>query len=79
MKCLTCKTPLAQPGGFYGTDLCGPCCTGEADTHGHLSYECKRCSNEMGGIGEETPCGYPIPTCWKCSQPMSLTEKKAFK
>lgn len=30
--CEVCRTYLLQPGGYCGTGLCGPCCTGEADT-----------------------------------------------
>ena len=30
--CISCGTPLGIPGGMGGTDLCGPCCTGEAET-----------------------------------------------
>ena len=30
--CTACGTPLLQRGGYGGTGLCGPCCTGEADT-----------------------------------------------
>ncbi len=30
--CVTCGCPLGLPGGMGGTGLCGPCCTGEADT-----------------------------------------------
>ena len=30
--CESCKTPLFIPGGYGGTGLCGPCCTGEAET-----------------------------------------------
>lgn len=31
-KCQTCDQPLGKPGGYADTDLCGPCCTGEALT-----------------------------------------------
>lgn len=30
--CSGCGNTLFEPGGFAGTGLCGPCCTGEADT-----------------------------------------------
>ena len=30
--CDGCGQPLGIPGGYGGTGLCGPCCTGEADT-----------------------------------------------
>jgi hypothetical protein len=32
--CAVCGTPLFTPGGCANTGLCGPCCTGEADTAG---------------------------------------------
>jgi hypothetical protein len=32
--CFACGTPLCTQGGCAGTGLCGPCCTGEADTAG---------------------------------------------
>lgn len=38
--CSSCETPLLQPRGFHGSHLCGPCCTGEADTIGHVSILC---------------------------------------
>lgn len=31
-KCDACDTELFLRGGYSGTDLCGPCCTGEAAT-----------------------------------------------
>ncbi len=31
-KCISCDTDLGLRGGYSGTDLCGPCCTGEAET-----------------------------------------------
>lgn len=37
--CLSCGVPLLERGGFHGTQLCGPCCTGEARTAGMLSIE----------------------------------------
>jgi hypothetical protein len=30
MTCISCETNLTFPGGYAGTDLCGPCCCGEA-------------------------------------------------
>lgn len=30
--CIACETELGLRGGMSGTDLCGPCCTGEAET-----------------------------------------------
>lgn len=38
-ECLSCGTPLIESGGFHGTGLCGPCCTGESSTIGMLSAE----------------------------------------
>ena len=31
-KCTSCDTELGIKGGMGGTDLCGPCCTGESET-----------------------------------------------
>ena len=31
-KCDVCDTPLGIPNGMAETGLCGPCCTGEAET-----------------------------------------------
>ena len=31
-SCDACGCELGLKGGFSGLDLCGPCCTGEADT-----------------------------------------------
>ena len=31
-RCEGCDQPLGIPGGYAGTGLCGPCCTGEAET-----------------------------------------------
>lgn len=30
--CEVCNAALGVPGGYAGTGMCGPCCTGEADT-----------------------------------------------
>ncbi len=30
--CEVCEQPLGLTGGYSGTGLCGPCCTGEAET-----------------------------------------------
>ena len=32
--CMVCGQPLLKPNGMAGTGMCGPCCTGEADTFG---------------------------------------------
>lgn len=31
-NCITCDQKLGLRGGYSGTDLCGPCCTGESET-----------------------------------------------
>lgn len=31
-RCIVCNQPLVLEGGFAGTDMCGPCATGESDT-----------------------------------------------
>jgi hypothetical protein len=31
MTCDACGTALTFPGGYSGTDLCGPCCCGESE------------------------------------------------
>jgi len=31
-SCIVCGQALGKAGGYAGTDLCGPCCTGESDT-----------------------------------------------
>ncbi len=38
-NCMVCDTPLLQRGGFAGSGMCGPCCTGEADTIGEVTDE----------------------------------------
>ncbi len=39
-NCLSCGTPLLQRGGYGSvTELCGPCCTGEADTAGETTED----------------------------------------
>lgn len=30
--CMVCGQPLGIEGGMADTDMCGPCCTGEAET-----------------------------------------------
>lgn len=32
-KCDVCEQPLSKPGGYEDTGMCGPCATGEAETH----------------------------------------------
>lgn len=32
-KCEVCGQPLTKPGGYEDTGMCGPCATGEAETH----------------------------------------------
>ena len=31
-ECIACGIELGKPGGYAETGLCGPCCTGEAET-----------------------------------------------
>jgi len=31
LYCDVCGTALTFPGGYSGTDLCGPCCCGESE------------------------------------------------
>ena len=31
-NCTVCGAKFSKRGGYAGTDLCGPCCTGEAET-----------------------------------------------
>jgi hypothetical protein len=31
-RCRACEQPLFKKGGYGGTGMCGPCCTGEAET-----------------------------------------------
>lgn len=31
-RCLVCGQALGLPGGYGGAGMCGPCCTGEAET-----------------------------------------------
>ena len=38
-RCLSCETPLGKPGGYESTKLCGPCCTGEAETVSDFTVE----------------------------------------
>jgi hypothetical protein len=30
--CEVCKTALSKSGGYANSGMCGPCCTGEAET-----------------------------------------------
>jgi len=32
LTCMVCECELTIPGGYYGTGMCGPCCTGESET-----------------------------------------------
>ncbi len=34
--CIVCNTDLGIPGGMADTGMCGPCCTGEAETLSEL-------------------------------------------
>lgn len=38
--CASCDTALLNARGYAGTDLCGPCCTGEADSATDVCAEC---------------------------------------
>lgn len=31
-RCMVCDCELTIAGGYYGTGMCGPCCTGESAT-----------------------------------------------
>ncbi len=31
-KCMSCGAELTIPGGYAGSGLCGPCCTGDSST-----------------------------------------------
>jgi hypothetical protein len=42
-RCDGCGVFLLQHGGFAGTSLCGPCCTGEADTAKSITKDCTDC------------------------------------
>jgi hypothetical protein len=64
--CLSCECDLLQPHGFYGTDLCGPCCVGEAATRGQRTWHCIPC-----GFAEESA---EVPRC-SCGRPMTLDTK----
>jgi len=35
-KCEVCGSQLGIHGGMVGTDMCGPCCTGESETLGEF-------------------------------------------
>lgn len=61
-QCSTCGTWLLQPGGFHATGLCGPCCTGEAETIATLTNpRCERC-----GVGFEYEKGGNAHVCYEC-------------
>lgn len=38
--CITCGVPLLQADGFAGTELCGPCCLGEAEAVHDITTRC---------------------------------------
>jgi hypothetical protein len=38
-NCDSCGQPLYVDGGYGGTGLCGPCCTGEASTLDEMGDE----------------------------------------
>ncbi len=54
-SCFACWITLLESGGFYGTGLCGPCCTGESATIGMLtSDDVERERNDVPMTGK--PC-----------------------
>lgn len=57
-QCMSCDTALLQANGFAGTDLCGPCCTGEAATLESTTHECSTCKTCHEKDGNE-----PLPVC----------------
>lgn len=69
-RCASCDIPLLQPHGFYGTDLCGPCCTGESAMAGYVSWECGACH-----ICVEIPLHQAAEPCGTCDRPMGLSTK----
>ena len=38
-QCSSCGQPLYKKGGYAGSGMCGPCCTGEAATIDELGDE----------------------------------------
>ena len=34
--CTVCEQVLILPGGYAGTDMCGPCATGDSSTMGEI-------------------------------------------
>ena len=38
-QCICCEQPLYKKGGYAGSGMCGPCCTGEAATIDELGDE----------------------------------------
>ena len=38
-NCSVCDESLLQAGGYADSGMCGPCCTGEADTFGEITEE----------------------------------------
>lgn len=69
-KCESCGTPLLQKDGFFGTSLCGPCCTGEASTLGKVSWECKKCDGS-----KEISVGLTPGPC-SCGETLVLSHLK---
>lgn len=66
--CISCGTPLLQPFGFYGCEMCGPCTVGEAAAFGQVSYKCVSCD-----IHDEVDATKPAPV--HCGKSMQLTGK----
>lgn len=38
-KCSVCKQQLYKKGGYGGSGMCGPCCTGDASTIDEVGEE----------------------------------------
>jgi hypothetical protein len=71
-RCDGCNVPLLQPHGYEGAGLCGPCCTGEADSLEQVSYEC---SDYKCRAAHDRRFSDPAPRCWKCNSVMVLSRK----
>ena len=35
-RCMVCETPMTVEHGYGGTDMCGPCCTGDSSLLGEF-------------------------------------------
>lgn len=73
--CASCDAPLLQPHGFYGTDLCGPCCVGEAAAAGFVTWECvQRYNTGCNAADELLPGEFPT-SCHLCGCAMERSGK----